>query len=417
MTYSEALAYVSSLAPRGWRLGLDRMQEFARRAGLDQGGPRYIQIAGTNGKGSVTAFVQSLLIEQGYRAGAFFSPYVYDPRERVQFGRELISETDFASVVQALMPIAEGMEDSEFQGPTEFEFKTAVGVEYWRRRDCQWVSLEVGLGGRLDATSIVTPAAGVIVSIGLDHTSILGDTLELIAAEKAGIVKPGMPLVVGQMEPGPRAVIERIAREQGSEVWRFGTEIRVEELPDGLKVTTPVGSYSGLRPGLKGRIQHHNLALAIGALEAAGAIRDASMLPLGASRAFCPGRFEQRGRFVLDGAHNPQAARVLVKILRGEGFADKSLVLLTSMVNGHESEGFYRALAPMVREAHVGPIDFHRAQPAERVAEAARAAGIPATSYATLPEAIAAAERAAGEQTVLVSGSFYFLGDVGKLIG
>ncbi|HEY0866603.1 MAG TPA: hypothetical protein VGE01_04465, partial [Fimbriimonas sp.] len=220
MTYPEALAYVSGLEPRGWRLGLDRMQAFIDRAGLSQNvgrppgtdpagkpGARFIHVAGTNGKGSVTAFLQSMLVEHGYRTGAFFSPYVVDPRERVQFGRSLISESDFASVVAHLKPIAESFSETEFGGITEFEFKTAVGVEYWRRKRCEWVALEVGLGGRLDATNVVHPACSAIVSIGYDHTQILGDTLEKIAFEKAGIVKPETPLVVGDVPEPARRVI------------------------------------------------------------------------------------------------------------------------------------------------------------------------------------------------------------------
>jgi dihydrofolate synthase/folylpolyglutamate synthase len=169
-----------------------------------------------------------------------------------------------------------------------------------------------------------------------------------------------------------------------------------------------------LSPALKGPIQKHNLALAVAALDAAGAIRDRVQLPAGAAKAYCPGRFERRGQFILDGAHNPQAAEILVEILRSEGFAEKSLVLLTSMVNGHESEAFYRALAPMVKQAVVGPIDFHRAQPPEKVADAANRAGIPASWFPTLDGAIAEATALAEGDPVLVAGSFYFLGDVGN---
>src|SRR4051812_20546480 len=135
MTYSEALAYISSLESRGWRLGLDRMQEFLLRAELDHslgepGGPRFIHVAGTNGKGSTTACIQSLLVSAGLRTGAFFSPYVVDPRERVQFGRSMITEDELAGIVSRLQPISDGMNGTELGGPTEFEFKTAVGFEY-----------------------------------------------------------------------------------------------------------------------------------------------------------------------------------------------------------------------------------------------------------------------------------------------
>src|SRR5579859_4343554 len=136
MTYDQAIAYIASLAPRGWRLGLDRMREFLHRASLDDavGGtnaPQFIHVTGTNGKGSVTAYLQSMLVEQGYRTGAFFSPYVYEPRERIQFGREMISEMDLSRLTEVLQVPAESLSDTEFGGATEFEFKAAVGFKYW----------------------------------------------------------------------------------------------------------------------------------------------------------------------------------------------------------------------------------------------------------------------------------------------
>src|SRR6185436_18334668 len=233
MTYDEALAYIASLAPRGWRLGLDRMQAFVDKIGMQdalgaEGGPQFIHVAGTNGKGSVTAYLQSILVEAGYKTGAFFSPFVYDPRERVQFGRELISKEDLAKLTEELIPIAESFSDTEFGGITEFEFKTALGFLYWKRKQCEWVALEVGLGGRLDATNVVTPKASIIVSIGLDHTNILGHTLAEIAYEKAGIIKPKVPVVVGQMPHEALEVIERAAAEREAPIWRYGKEIRYQ---------------------------------------------------------------------------------------------------------------------------------------------------------------------------------------------
>jgi dihydrofolate synthase / folylpolyglutamate synthase len=204
MDYQQAQDYIASLAQRGWRLGLDRMTEFAARADLvgslgDGDSPKFIHVAGTNGKGSVTAMLQSCLVDQGHRTGAFFSPYVVDPRERIQFGREMISKEDLAAIATKLMPIGESLSETEFGGVTEFEFKTAMGFEYWKQKECDWVALEVGLGGRLDATNIITPASSAIVSISYDHVSILGETLAEIAREKAGVIKPGRPVVVGEM--------------------------------------------------------------------------------------------------------------------------------------------------------------------------------------------------------------------------
>ncbi|MCH7945095.1 MAG: bifunctional folylpolyglutamate synthase/dihydrofolate synthase, partial [Armatimonadetes bacterium] len=186
LSFDDAVARLGDLRRRGWRLGLDRMQEYVRRLGLQDklgqpGGPKFIHVAGTNGKGSVVAFLQSMLVEQGFKTGAAYSPYVYDIRERVQLGRKLISKSDFARLAVRLLDVGEDLERTELGGPTEFELKTALGFAYWAEQGAEWVALEVGLGGRLDATNVVDPAASIIVSIGLDHTHILGETLSEIA--------------------------------------------------------------------------------------------------------------------------------------------------------------------------------------------------------------------------------------------
>ena len=423
MRYEEALAYIAGLAPRGWRLGLDRMQAFVDKIGLQDslgvpGGPQYIHVAGTNGKGSVTAYLQSILVWANYRTGAFFSPFVYDPRERVQFEMEYISKEELSQLTEELMPVAESFSETEFGGITEFEFKTALGFLYWKRKQCEWVALEVGLGGRLDATNVVTPCASIIVSIGLDHTNILGHTLEEIAFEKAGIIKPKIPVVVGQMAPEALRVIERVAAENEAPIWRFGEEIIL--YPNG-DLKTPHGWHNGLKPGIKGHMQDHNLALAVAALDAAQV--SISWLAFNDAPQYvsAPGRFEKvphKGkRFLLDGAHNPDAAKVLVHSLRDYLKENQNVILLTGMVAGHEPEVFYKELEPLIKSAHVVPIDFHRAMAPNDVANALSKLGIRNTAHKTIQEGINAAEReACAEDLILVTGSFYLVGEVGRAL-
>lgn len=431
MTYQEALDYVAGLAPRGWRLGLDRMREFAHRAGLDDAlgpdSPSYIHVAGTNGKGSTTAYLQSILHESGYRVGSFFSPYVYDPRERIQLGRELIPEGIFAGLTAMLIPIAEEFTETEFGGISEFEFKTAMAFLFYKRLKCEWVALEVGLGGRLDATNIVTPKCSVIVSVGLDHTNILGDTVEQIAHEKAGIIKPGVPVIVGAMPDAARDVVLQQAVEVGSEFWRFGHEVLVADDTDGsIVVSTPRGRHAGLSLGIKGAMQRHNMALAVAAADAAGATRTLGGLQRGTALASIPGRFEIRkhqGRTViLDGAHNPDAARVLVDSLKSYLGADglpilQKVVLLTGMVAGHDPASFYRSFQGLVDAAFAVPIDFHRSLPPQAVADAL-AEIIPDVQVADrATDGLSAALDSAGANgIVLVTGSFYLIGEVGPYI-
>jgi dihydrofolate synthase/folylpolyglutamate synthase len=425
MTYPQALEYIASLAPRGWRLGLDRMQELLRRAELSEfvgpgGRPAYIHVTGTNGKGSVTAYVQSLLVEQGYRAGAFFSPYVYDPRERVQFGREMISEEDLAELTRQLIDPAESLSETEFGGATEFEFKTALGFKYWVTKQCEWVALEVGLGGRLDATNVVTPRASVIVSIALDHTNILGTTLSEIAYEKAGIIKSGVPAIVGAVPQEARKVIERIAAERDAPLWRFGHEIALVETAVGYRVQTPNGEYDDLRPGLHGVKQAHNMALAIAAMDAAGAFQIRDRIGDGVAAATLPGRMERRsikGRDVLlDGAHNPDAAQVLRENLDIH-FPGRKVVLVAGMVAGHDPLHFFEPLKGRVRAALAVPIDFHRALDTEEVAAAMLGLTQNVQQFRTLESGIKAAYEMAGEDDlILITGSFYLVGQAGPAL-
>ncbi len=423
-TYESSLAALAALAPRGWRLGLDRMQAFVVRAGLQDAlgrppGPKYIQVAGTNGKGTTTAFLQSLLVAQGHHTGAGYSPFVYDPRERVQVGTEPIAKEDWARRTFELLDRAEGMDATELGGPTEFELKIALGLKTWLEEGCDWVALEVGLGGRLDATSVVHPECGVIVSIGLDHMAILGDTLEQIAAEKAGILKPGMPLILGEMDVAPRDVIRGIAAEKGSEVWEYGQDIRW----DGHTLVVPGHSFEDLKPTLQGAKVRHNLALAVAALVRSGAMRDPERIAEGIAKAWLPGRFERRTvhgvPMILDGAHNEPSAQVLAASLREAGY--QGLTLLTGMLNGHEPREFYAPLWPLIKRVHIAPIDFFRARHVDELAAELHEALVHAergpqriVAHARLEQALNAA--LAHGDPVLVTGSFYLLGDVGQAL-
>lgn len=270
------------------------MQEFLRRLGVaeklgQKGGPQFIHVAGTNGKGSTVAFLQSMLVEQGYKTGAMYSPYVYDVRERVQIGKELIPKEDFARLTEKLLIVGEELEKTEFGGPTEFEMKTALGFLFWAEQDVEWVALETGLGGRLDATNVVDPAVSVITSIGLDHTHILGETLAEIAAEKAGIIKPSRPVVIGTLHDDAFDAIEKTAANRDSQVLRYGRDVKWK----GSELVTPNSTYKDLEPGLIGGVQEINLALAVAALELAGANRDKEKLTHGARAARLPGRYEE----------------------------------------------------------------------------------------------------------------------------
>ncbi len=418
MDYQQAQDYITSLAPRGWRLGLDRMAEFAKRIGLEgflgePGGPQYVHVAGTNGKGSVTAMIQSCLVEQGFRTGAFFSPYVVDPRERVQFGREMISENDLAEIATKLRPIGESLSETDFGGVTEFEFKTALGFEFWKQKQCEWVALEVGLGGRLDATNIIEPSSSAIVSISYDHVNILGNTLQEIAYEKAGIIKPGKPVVVGEMPAEAFNEIERIANELGSTLWKVGREVAWTKTTKGVQISTP-GSTIEVTPSLFGDIQLHNAAVAYSAMELSGAVGDQDALKRGFASAFIPGRFQRieygGKRFICDGAHNADSAMVLAKLLAQAKVEPK--ICVTGMLLGHSPQDFFGPLKDLVSDFYVCPIDFHRAMNPKDLADEMKQMGLKSTQFETVEAALRAACLVEDVEDILVCGSFYLVGEV-----
>jgi len=417
MTYPEALNYIASLEQRGWRLGLDRMQEFANRAGLVNLPQKFIHVAGTNGKGSVTAYLQSLLVCHGYRTGAFFSPYVYSPRERVQFGFDYISKEDFALLTEELCEVAEGMEGTTFGGPTEFEFKTALGLLYWKRMNCEWVALETCLGGRLDATNIITPEACVITSISLDHTNILGHTVEEIAREKAGIIKPGAPVVVGRIpEPAFEAIRDK-AGEMGSQIYRLDHDFGI----DNGRLWGPGFEITDIQPGIPGLMQPENCAAAAMAWIAAGNETSEDLVRLSACNATIPGRFQSASwkgvDFILDGAHNPESADNLARSLESAGVPKGSLTLLTNMLTGHEMAPFYGPLREWVREVWVVPIDFPRARSVVEAAEELRRTFKTVVEYRSIRSALELLSHGGSPGRVLVTGSFYLVGEVGRAIG
>ena len=424
MTYEEALAYIASLETRGWRLGLDRMEEFARRLELpgslgEPGGPQFIHVAGTNGKGSVTAYLQSMLVESSYSTGSFFSPFVFDPRERIQIGRRLIPKRIFALLTEWIRPYGESLADTKYEGVTEFEFKTAMGLQFWKEMECDWVALEVGLGGRLDATNIVTPRCSVVVSIGMDHMHILGDSLEKIAAEKGGIIKPRVPVVLGEMPEVASKVLIGIAKDRDCEVWSFGKEIQLTSTSDGFRVSTPNGTHAGLVPGMEGCKQAHNMALAVGAMSLSGAMTTLGGLQRGAKDAFAPGRMQRVSAFerewLLDGAHNREAAKVLADSIAED---KRQIILICGMVQGHDPEPLFEQLAPIVAEAIFAPIDFHRAVPPAELQESVGGLFRKASAFPTLDTAVQAALKATtSDDLILVTGSFYLVGEVGRLLG
>lgn len=393
------------------------MAELLRRLGLagklgQPGGPQYVHVAGTNGKGSTVRYVECAILSQGHRVGATYSPYVHQVTERVHLDGRPTQRGDLARWLDRALDVGDGMAGTEWGPPSEFETKTAAGFLAWAEAGCDWVALEVGMGGRLDATNVVDPACAVVVSIGLDHTEHLGGTLAAIAAEKAAIVKPGRPAVAGLLPPEALAVVEARAAEVGAPLWRMGRELAVEECADGYTLGWPGGLAGPFRPGMEGLAMPHNAGLALAACLAAEAIADVPAACEAVGSARLPGRMERRRgmgcEWVLDGAHNGEAARALA------GSLPAGIPAVVGMLEGHDASAFGRALAGVAGPSFAVPVDWHRSRDPRELAAELLAAGWEAEPCATLREGMAAAAALGG--TALVTGSFYLVGEAGRLL-
>ncbi|HEX2853708.1 MAG TPA: folylpolyglutamate synthase/dihydrofolate synthase family protein [Opitutaceae bacterium] len=306
MNYREAVEYLQTLKSRGVSLGLDRMRRFMDALGNPQSSVPCIHIAGTNGKGSVAAMLESILRTAGWRVGLYTSPHLVRLAERVQVNRRLITEDELAGYVAELRPIAAQLEATggAEEHPSYFEFMTALALRHFARSQCSLSCIETGLGGRLDATNVVVPEVSVITSIGLDHCEILGGTISEIAVEKAGIIKSGRPLVLGHVPPEAEAVIRRIAVNRDARVLSVA-----REFGDGA------AAYP--RTNLQGDYQRWNAGaatLAARALPPHWGVTDA-VIERALMTVDWPARWQRFSvdarRVILDTSHNAEGAEVL----------------------------------------------------------------------------------------------------------
>ena len=311
MTYSEALDYISSVERFGSRPGLSRVKELLEKLGEPQRGMKFVHIAGTNGKGSCAAMLASVLKAAGYKTGLFTSPYIFRFNERMQINGKQIDDAVLAEIVAKVKPAAESMEDH----PTEFELMTAAALLWYAQEECEIVVLEVGLGGRFDATNVIdSPEAAVIMNIGLDHVNVLGDTIEQIAFEKAGIIKPGCSVVLYQQEESVMDVIHDRCDEENARLY----------IADFSKIEPEFDSLMGQSFKYKKEIYalpllgSHQLKNAAVVLETVEVLRkkgwnlEQSDVEHGIYAVSWPGRFElinDEPEFIVDGGHNPQCAQ------------------------------------------------------------------------------------------------------------
>ncbi len=410
MTYQEALTYIHSVNWTFCKPGLDRIRALCEALGDPQKDLRFIHVAGTNGKGSFCAMTAAILQAAGYRTGLFTSPYIRTFNERMMVDGVMISEEELAELTAFVRPIADRMTDK----PTEFELITAIAFLYFKRQNCDLVVLETGLGGRLDATNLMeAPLLTVITGIGLDHTAFLGDTIEQIAAEKAGIIKSGVPVVYGGDDTAA-PVIETVAKEKHAPYHRVDyAPLTVKEYTlDGTRFD--YADYADLSLSLLGTYQPRNAAVVLTAVEQ---LRKTGLtIPEGAVRQGLatvnwPGRFEILSReplTVFDGAHNAQGIAAAVDSIRCY-FGDRRVYVLTGVLEDKDYRTIAADVAQVAGRAFVLTPDNPRALAGETYAALLADLGVSAAAYPTAEAAYAAAKTAAMQDGVplVCLGSLY----------
>lgn len=387
----DPIAYINTPRWQASRLGLDRIRELLERLGRPQDRLKFVHVAGTNGKGSICAYLASILNAAGYRTGMFTSPYIERFEERIRVNSAMISPDELRDVTLAVREHAEAMAEETGGHPTEFELMTAVALEHFARCGCDIVVLEVGLGGRLDSTNVIdAPEACVIARIGLDHTALLGNTLAAIAGEKAGIIKEGSAVVSWPQESEAMAVIEHAAAEHGCEL-RVPDFAQLEEgairWEDGA---SPFRSFSyrewtDLRTGILGSYQPQNATVAlevVSVLRGRGWHIPDEAVRAGVARTRWPGRFEivEGGSspdgfaIVVDGGHNPQGARALADSL-AEVFPGRKPVFVIGVLEDKDYPRMLEDVLPSGSAFVCVTPDNPRALPAHKLARAIRWTG------------------------------------------
>jgi dihydrofolate synthase/folylpolyglutamate synthase len=430
-TYEDAIDYLYRIARRGSELGLQRIARLLGQIGNPHQYFRCLHVAGTNGKGSTTAFIASILESAGFKTGRYTSPHLEVFEERISINGEPMGRDDLAAQVSRLSRLT-GDSVAEDQRATFFEFVTALAFEYFRAREVDLAVLEVGLGGRLDATNVIEPPlVAVITSIGLDHMEYLGDTLPAIAAEKAGILKAGSLAVTAARDPGAREVIRRTAADRRVDLWTVasttaadGADVRWRKHSSSVEgqvfdLFLPDGEYAGLEIALAGDHQLENAACAVAAihrLRATGRRIPEAAIRQGLAQARWPGRFEiirRRPWVILDGAHNPQGAAVLRQTLETVLPGVRPVMVLGAM-GDKDIDGLVQPLAAIARKVVVTRPSYPgRAADPAVIAAAAKLAG---GEVYTIEPAAAALQRGldllTGDDDVLVvAGSLYLVGE------
>ena len=413
-TYPKCLEYMYSLRRFGIILGLDTIEKILNALGNPQNSFLSIHVTGTNGKGSIASTLASILRASGKKVGLYTSPHLVRFNERIRVGDEAISDEDVIRSHEAVKQVVAGKRE-----PTFFEYTTAMAFYYFALQGVEWAVIETGMGGRLDATNVITPAVSVISNVSLEHQMYLGKTLPLIAYEKGGIIKKKVPAVTGVKQPSAISVLDKIALEKQSSLYRMGTDFRVRRNRDGSFTYSGIKTtWSNMKTGLLGDYQAENAAISLAACEVLnfGMLRlTLDVIRAGLAQTRWPGRLEivlNHPLVVLDGAHNLMAARNLAAHLR-KNMKEKKVTLVIGILDDKPYTEMLRALLPTAHRVILTQAKIDRALQPEILFNEAKKIHPRIEIVKTVGEAFRHALRTAGrDNAVCVAGSLYVVGEV-----
>jgi len=432
-SYNEAVQWITGLYPFGIRPGLERIDALLENFKRPERRLKFIHVAGTNGKGSVCSYLTHVLRQAGYDVGTFTSPYITKFTDRMQYNGEDIPEETLLDLANQVRPFVEQMADTELGSPTMFEVTTLIAILYYATVAYpDFVVWETGLGGRLDVTNIVNPIVSVITSIGHDHMDKLGDTIEAIAFEKAGIIKNGMPVIVGVTQPNAVEVIANVAKERKSTMYLYNKDFEqqplyIDEFEQQFRFEGVFRNIEEVTIHLIGEHQRQNAAVALMTLEVlrqyyAVVIDDEDLLS-GMAATKWAGRLElikQNPKLLIDGAHNPEGAESLAQALK-HTFKYEKLHVMLGMINSKSHFETLKHIIPLADTIILTKANYQAALPAEQleaIVQQIIAKGICPKKpnimvYKDWKQGLEVLQQATGEHDLaVVTGTLYLIGDV-----
>ena len=416
MNYTEALEYIHGVSWTFCKPGLERISELCEKLGHPERKLKFVHVAGTNGKGSFCSMLSSVLTAAGYKTGLYTSPYIVEFNERMRIDGKNIENETLADITERVKPIADSMKDK----PTEFELITAIGFLYFAEAGCDVVVLEAGMGGRLDSTNLIrNPYLSVITGIALDHVDYLGNTVEKIAAEKAGIIKDNAPVLYGGLDKAAEEVIKNASVERGSEFYGIDYN-EIKNLTSSLHGTSfDFNSHKDVHINLLGLYQPRNAALVLRAIDI---LRDGGLtipeeaVKTGLDAARWPARFEIISHdplIIFDGAHNPQGIESAVESIKYY-FGETKVLVFTGVLRDKDHKYIASKLGEIAERAFTITPENPRALSAEDYAAELSEVGVFAEPYPSIEAALNAAKEVAKKESkaLVCLGSLYTYQDV-----